>query len=287
MKTVKLPLFVLLISAMAFMTSCKKDKNVYAEDFSVTIAENPADGDELGTIQAKTEKSYLTYTLLSESVEGALAIDAVTGMLSVKDKSIFNYEYNPVITAKVEASNGKHDAVSNVTITLTDVYEEPAVLGSFRDGGVVFWVDPIDNSKGMVCSVNDIVTSSADWGCHFEILSGANGLAIGTGAQNTKDIMEECSSTTSAAYICGNLVLNTFSDWFLPSRDEMIEIYTNKAMVNATSTANNGTILSEDVLYWSSSQSTYDKAYDFYFNNGNTEPTLKLNVFSVRAVRVF
>jgi hypothetical protein len=226
-------------------------------------------------------------TLSELGQDGALAIDAVTGILSVKDKSIFNYEYNLVITAKVQASNGKHDAVSNVTIILTVVYEEPTVLVSYRDGGVVFWMDPIDNYKRMVCFANDIVTSSADWGCQDVILSGANGLAIGTGAQNTKDIMEGYSSSTSAAYICGNLVLNAFSDWFLPSRDEMIEIYTNKVMVNATSTANSGVILSEDVLYWSSSQATYDKAYDFYFNNGNTEPTLKLNVFSVRAVRVF
>lgn len=291
MKTIKLTLLTLLVGSTV-LTSCKKDKNVYADDFSVSIAENPDDNLVLGTIIATTEKSYITYTLLSESVTGALAIDGVTGELTVKDPEKFNFEVNPSITAQIEASNGKNEDISNVIITLTDVDETPAMIGDFRDGGVVFWVDPIDNSKGLVCSVVDQSSSGADWGC-YDILNptsilGADGTAVGTGNQNTIDIEAECTTAGTAADICANLTLNTFSDWFLPSKDEMTEMFSNKTAINTTATANGGSDFDESVYYWTSSESTVDgKAYEFYFLDGASTPTLKLNYFSVRAVRAF
>ena len=48
-----------LLGATIFFTSCKKDKNVYADDFTVTIAENPDDNAELGTIIATTKRVIL------------------------------------------------------------------------------------------------------------------------------------------------------------------------------------------------------------------------------------
>lgn len=293
MKKIKIRLatMALLIATMATVSSCKKDKNVYTEDLAVTVAENPVQSFVLGTIVATTEKSYITYTLISESVEGALAVDASTGVLTVKDPLLFNYEYNTTITAVVEASNGSNDEISNVTITLTDVYEIPANIGDHRDGGVVFWVDPNDAGKGLVCSVSDQSTSSAEWGCYSltspTTIGGADGTTIGTGAQNTMDIIAGCSSAGTAADICDNLSLNGFTDWFLPSKDEAIEMYNNIAAINATASVNGGADFDTGVLYWTSSEFDADRAYDIYFFNGVSEATLKLNYFSVRAIRAF
>jgi len=290
-KKTRLLALVLMTSSMALFSSCKKDKNVYAEDFSVTIAENPEDSLLLGTIIATTEKSYITYSLKSESVSGALMVDASSGELYVKDASKFNYEVNPTITAEVEATNEKTTDISNVTITLTDVVEIPAVVGDFRDGGVVFWVDPNDDTKGMVVSVSDQSSSSAEWGCYSltspTTINGADGTAVGTGNQNTIDIEADCSTSGTGADICANLTLGGFSDWFLPSRDELTEMYNNKTAINTTAVANGGANFDEAVLYWSSSEFDANKAYDFYFLNGVSEGTLKLNYFSIRAVRAF
>ncbi len=289
--TLKFTAILLMASSLILFSSCNKDKNVYADDLSVTMDENPSSGTVVGTVVATTEKSYITYTLTSSVPAGALSIDATTGVLTVDDASLFNYEINPVITASVEADNGKNSDVSSVTITLTDVSEIPAAIGDFRDGGVVFWVNPLDINKGLVCSISDIASSSADWGCYDALnpvaIIGANGTAVGTGAQNTIDIEAACASTGTAADICANSSLNGYTDWFLPSKDEMTAIYNNKAAVNAASSVNGGTTIDESVLYWSSTQSSADKAFDFYFFNGVSEATLKLNVFSVRAVRAF
>lgn len=282
----------ILLGLVLVSTSCSKNKDVFTEDLTVTIAENPIGNQEIGTVVATTKKSYITYTLLSESKSGAIAVDPSTGKITVLNKSLFNFEYNPVITAEIEASNGKREAISKVTINITDIVETPAIIGEFSHGGVVFYVDPIDNSMGLVCAVNDQALASADWGC-FDVfnptfIEGADGTAIGTGAQNTIDILAGCSTPGTAADICANLTLNSYSDWFLPSKGEMTVMYVNKAAINATSTSNGGTVFDDSVLYWTSTDANLgNKAFDFYFFNGVSDATLTLNVFNVRAVRAF
>jgi hypothetical protein len=39
---------------------------------------------------------------------------------------------------------------------------QPATVGDFRAGGIVFWVDPADNTHGLVCALQN--TSIAEWG---------------------------------------------------------------------------------------------------------------------------
>ena len=284
-------IILILIISTGLILSCKKDKNVYTEDITLNVAENPVDSLEIGQVTATTEKSYITYTLLAESIEGAITVDSKTGKLFVKDPTIFNYEYNAIITAKVECSNGKNEAVSHITINVTDVYETPAVIGEFKEGGVVFWVDPIDNSMGMVCSSYDIATS-AGWGC-WDIynqtpeLEGADGTAIGTGYQNTLDIVSGCSTSGIAADLCNNLTLNGYNDWALPSIDEIQAINTTKSAINSTSVSYGGVAIDDNTYYWTSTEYNAQRAYNFYFLIGQADTSLKVNGNNVRAVRSF
>jgi hypothetical protein len=84
-------------------------------------------------------------------------------------------------------------------------------------GGIVFYVTdgglhglevaPIDQDVG------------AEWGCFGTLLSGADGIAIGTGAQNTEDIADGCSTAGIVAVLALDFTLNGYDDWFLPSQD--------------------------------------------------------------------
>ncbi|MFT6747765.1 MAG: hypothetical protein ACJAZ2_002122 [Glaciecola sp.] len=52
-----------------------------------------------------------------------------------------------------------------------------AIIGEFRDGGIVFWVDSTDCTKGLVADTSDL-SSLADWGCAGVEITGADGTAI-------------------------------------------------------------------------------------------------------------
>src|SRR5690606_38517143 len=59
-------------------------------------------------------------------------------------------------------------------------------------------------------------------------VSGATGVAVGDGATNTAAIIALCDEGgTTAASACADLVVEGYDDWFVPSRDELLLMYTN------------------------------------------------------------
>lgn len=159
-------------------------------------------------------------------------------------------------------------------------------IGDFYQGGVIFYLDA-SGEHGLVSAVSD-QSSEAVWGCPPKVINGADGLAIGTGAQNTLDIVNGCSSTISgfAAELCDQLEMNGFSDWYLPSKDELNALYENREKVNATSTANNGTVL-EGTEYWSSSHLNSNTVWIQHFSAGNQSGASEDKLYNVRAIRSF
>lgn len=92
--------------------------------------------------------------------------------------------------------------------------------------------------------------------------------------------MNGCSESGIAARLCGDLVLAGYSDWYLPSKDELARLYENRVAV--------GGFASE--WYWSSTELNNNKAWGINFASGATSnhySTPKSNTFSVRAVRAF
>ncbi len=124
-------------------------------------------------------------------------------------------------------------------------------------GGFIFY-DKGYYSNGwryMEVTPYDISDRGAEWGCQGTEIEGADGTAIGTGKQNTIDIVAGCSTPGTTAEVCSSLSLGGYDDWFLPSRDELYEVF--KMFTWPERSADMGARW--DFSYWSSSE--YDASH--------------------------
>ncbi len=87
-------------------------------------------------------------------------------------------------------------------------------------GSQYFEVSCLGWSDG-TCGGSDLEDKAAEWGCYKKSIQGADGTAIGTGEQNTADIVYRCAERNIAAKFADDLVLGGYNDWFLPSKDEL------------------------------------------------------------------
>lgn len=264
------------ISATATINLNDVDE-VSATNTNLTIDENPSNGDVIGFLQASG--SNLTYTITFQNPAGAFNIDQNTGELSVADETLFDFETNPNMLATISVSNGTQTVSANAFVALNDLNE----IGEFKYGGIIFWIDPAsNNSSGLVVSLN-VQATNVPWGC-LGIATGATGTAIGTGQTNTDIIMASSCASGSAAEIASNLNENGFDDWFLPSADELNELYSNVSIVGNAITSNGGDVISNS--YWSSTEVDINDAIWWNINQGFNIP--KDNDFlGVRAIRAF
>ena len=151
------------------------------------------------------------------------------------------------------------------------------ITGINYAGGIIFYLDST-GMHGLICANND-QSIMASWGCPNIQITGADGTAIGTGLQNTLDIIGNCTTAGIAANICDSLILNGYSDWFLPSKEELKLMYANLKIIGVGSFSN--------TPYWSSTEMTGAFAWEVIFNGGFAQGTGKNNFASVRAVRAF
>ncbi len=163
-------------------------------------------------------------------------------------------------------------------------------VGSNYGGGKIAYIFQ-SGDPGFVSGVIHGIIASNDewttrWGCNGTTLAGAFGTALGTGAQNTIDIVTLCSELGTAASVCDNYSVTsggiTYSDWHLPSITELQRILANRSAI--------GGFNSPYDLYWSSSQGNNNFAYVIQVSSGNTSFTNKIGGdwgIGTRAVRFF
>jgi hypothetical protein len=128
---------------------------------------------------------------------------------------------------------------------------------------------------GLVATAADI--SGKPWGCSFTSIAGADGTAIGTGNQNTIDIMAGCATADIAARVCGDLTEGGYSDWYLPSKDELNALYVNRVAIGNFNAS----------TYWSSTEANDNEAYSQVFFTGQQQPDLKSTGIPIRPIRSF
>ena len=100
-------------------------------------------------------------------------------------------------------------------------------VGDLAQGGIVFYVDET-GKRGLVAAAEGI-EGNYEWGCYGYNVNGADGQAIGTGYQNTMDIVNQGCETIYGGITVAQAALDYesvgFNDWYLPSKYELLEMY--------------------------------------------------------------
>jgi hypothetical protein len=149
-------------------------------------------------------------------------------------------------------------------------------IGSTYAGGIIFELDS-SGQHGLVCAPSNQGTTNP-WGCYGTDIPNTS-TAVGTGATNTAYIVAGCAQRPIAASRCADLVLNGYSDWYLPSIGEVQMMY-SRLHLQGLGGFGGG-------WYWSSSQDGPNYAWCMYFNYGVVSVNVKYNNGQVRAVRAF
>ena len=128
-------------------------------------------------------------------------------------------------------------------------------VGDSHQGGTIFYLDGIGG--GLIVAPSD--ETDTRWGC-VGTLAGAGGVSIGTGLDNTVVANSVCSGLSNtwpnrAIATCLSKTTGGYSDWYLPSIDELTEIL-------------NTVGLPPGEIYWSSSEQNSDEAKGLVTSSG-------------------
>jgi hypothetical protein len=157
-------------------------------------------------------------------------------------------------------------------------------------GGIIFYFSAVGFSCGPTLTdtcnyleaapttgVNSWTDASYVWSGNTNTAIGTTGTAIGTGYKNTLAMVAQSNTANRAGTISRAFRgPNNLSDWFLPSKDELNQLYIQRTTVGTAGG------------YWSSSEVDATTAWDQGFGNGIQGAGTKTTAGTpVRPIRAF
>jgi hypothetical protein len=172
-------------------------------------------------------------------------------------------------------------------VSFTTITPPPPAAGDIYGGGKIFYIfqpgDPgyvAGQYHGLIAAPSDIPSNS------YRIVVGCYGdygtsTALGTGAANTTKLLA-CNESVNAAKLVDALTDGGYSDWYLPSKDELNKLYLNRNLV--------GNFTDWIGWYWSSSEfylAPASHAWFQRFSDGSQDGEGKGYQKGIRAIRTF
>jgi len=166
---------------------------------------------------------------------------------------------------------------NNAAVVDNNTCEYNYTIGSVGPAGGIIVYDKGFYSEGWRFLEVYSTDFTGSWGCQGNNINGTQ-TGIGSGSQNTLIIAPSCGGIHAFA-----LTLNeaNFSDWFIPSKDELSIIYNNQSLIPGLQY--NGSA----AYYWSSSEYNSAGAWQIYMANGSWSSGLKNTDYSFRPIRRF
>jgi prepilin-type N-terminal cleavage/methylation domain-containing protein len=132
----------------------------------------------------------------------------------------------------------------------------PPIVGENYGGGVVAYIFVNGDTGYIIGQTHGLIVASSDqsyggtaWITGGSTQTTANGsalTALGRGQLNTTAMINQSGYTGGAAQVCDDYTTSGYSDWYLPSKDELWKVFLNKASISAG--------FFDFGLYWTSSE---------------------------------
>jgi hypothetical protein len=158
------------------------------------------------------------------------------------------------------------------------------VIGQTFQGGKIAYIYQSGDSRYVAGETHGIIAASTDqssgirWNNGTDTTTSATKPHLGNGMLMTDMIVSSQGIGDYAAKICADLVLNGYSDWCLPSQEDLIKLYLNRATIGEFSSNS----------YWSSTEYASCCAFSREFTaTASQDGRAKSNILSVRAIRYF
>ncbi len=161
-------------------------------------------------------------------------------------------------------------------------------VGQLYQGGIIFYIDGTGR-HGLIAAPKDQSIGIPWFNNGVYVSSGATETAVGTGLSNTNAIIIAQGSGDYAASICDTLRIGGYTDWFLPSKDELNLMWINigDGATGANQYNNIGGFMGGNSYYWSSSEENLADVWTQIEGNGGQIAVDKLYANPVRAIRSF
>ncbi len=197
------------------------------------------------------------------------------------NKTIGQWAFGKGGYVSVNASN--INSAEQLGIAAVSFEDRILSIGKSYGGGIIFYVDRT-GKHGLVAAPRDQSTG-LQWYNGFYSNAHADGTEVGKGQINTTSIIKYQGAGFYAATLCDRLVIGKYSDWFLPSKDELALMYKNIGAGASGPLKNKGNFAAR--IYWSSSEYDNDTVWHQSFADGKQGTYDKYGGFYVRSVRVF